>query len=579
MLATITRDPVAMRFTQFRLTRQHLRLGSGLILFTYVAAHFINHAIGLISLAAAERGLRVAIAVWHSWPGTVLLYGAAGIHITLAFVALYEHRTLRMPPMEALRIALGFAIPTLLIAHAVTTRLAFEAYGAEPNYARIVWMLWHSNREGRQLALLVPGWLHGCMGLNFAFGRRVWYQRLRLILFGAALLLPVLATLGFLEMLKEVSILAQDPAWFNVHVLSPDTVQTAKLARVGDGLLALYFGLIGTVFAARLLRRAVESIRGKVILISYPGRSVRVPRGWTVLEASRSHHIPHLSMCGGRARCSTCRVRVVAGGEYCPPPARNELDTLNRIHAPEGTRLACQLRPRGNVTVIPLLEATPSPLRAPANEASEREIAIMLVGFRWTATPHRLFPQDLLYLLNRYSEIVGDTVRTQGGVPIQFLGNGVTSLFGLEVGSEEANRQALSAATQVDRRLRALGHRLEKELGWAADFVIHLHTGSAGVGETGDGAARTLAAVGNTIEVARHFAVQPDDANSARIVLSEEVLIAAGYDPRAANWREIVLPNDVRLKVTSMDSETGIWGEVRNEQSMSQSSAVQERNV
>jgi len=131
---------------------------------------------------------------------------------------------------------------------------------------------------------------------------------------------------------------------------------------------------------------------------------VRVPRGWTVLESSRAHHIPLLSMCGGRARCSTWRVRIVAGGDRCPPPAQNELDTLKRIHAPEGTRLACQLRPQGNVSVIPLLATTPSPLREPANAAIEREIAVMLVGFRWTATPHSLLPQDLLYLLNRYSE-------------------------------------------------------------------------------------------------------------------------------------------------------------------------------
>src|SRR5439155_12978717 len=122
------------RVTQFRLTRQDLRLGSGLILFAYVAAHLTNHALGLISVAAAEDGLRVAVAVWHSLPGTVLLYGAAAIHITLAFAALYERRTLRMPPLEALRIALGLGIPTLLITHAVTTRLAFEAYGVQPDY-------------------------------------------------------------------------------------------------------------------------------------------------------------------------------------------------------------------------------------------------------------------------------------------------------------------------------------------------------------------------------------------------------------------------------------------------------------
>src|SRR4051794_25339867 len=105
---------VMMHVAQLRVARRELRLGSGLVLFAYVASHLVNHALGLISLAAAERGLTVATAIWHSIPGTVLLYGAAGIHVILAFVRLYEHRTLRMPPLELVRIVLGFTIPTLL---------------------------------------------------------------------------------------------------------------------------------------------------------------------------------------------------------------------------------------------------------------------------------------------------------------------------------------------------------------------------------------------------------------------------------------------------------------------------------
>ncbi len=247
-------------------------------------------------------------------------------------------------------------------------------------------------------------------------------------------------------------------------------------------------------------------------------------------------------------------MRIVAGGDQCPPPAQNELETLDRIHAPEGTRLACQLRPQGNVTVIPLLVTTASSSGEPANEAVEREIAVMLVGLRWTATPRSLLPQDLLYLLNRYSEIVGDTVRKEGGVPIQFLGDGVTAVFGLEAGAKEANRQALAAAANVDRRLRALGNRLKRELGWAADFVVHLHTGPAGVGETGDNTTRALAAVGGTIDVARQLAAQHEHADSARVIASEAVMIAADVDTRAANWLEIVLSDGVRLNVTSIAS-------------------------
>ena len=78
-------------------TRRGLRLGSGLVLFTYIAAHLANHALGLVSVAAAEHGLNLALRVWHSVPGTILLYGAAATHVTLALDALYRRRTLRMP--------------------------------------------------------------------------------------------------------------------------------------------------------------------------------------------------------------------------------------------------------------------------------------------------------------------------------------------------------------------------------------------------------------------------------------------------------------------------------------------------
>ena len=104
--------------------RRKLRLGSGLILFAYITIHLTNHALGLISLDAAETGLRIAVAIWHSRLGTGLLYGAAGTHILLAFWSLYERRTFRLPPAELLRIALGLWLPILLIGHVAATRIA-----------------------------------------------------------------------------------------------------------------------------------------------------------------------------------------------------------------------------------------------------------------------------------------------------------------------------------------------------------------------------------------------------------------------------------------------------------------------
>jgi adenylate cyclase len=239
-----------------------LRLGSGLVLFGYLASHLANHALGLVSIAAAETGLRIAMAVWHSGPGTLLLYGAAATHLALALGTLCSRRLLRMRASEILRVGLGFGMPLLLIGHFATTRGAFELYGVTPDYHRIVSMLFSSGGEGRQLALLAPGWVHGCLGLNFAFGRRPLWRRLRLLLFGAALLLPVLGALGFLAMGRELVVLGADPVWRAAHVTLLKAPQRAGVEHVREWLLGVYAGVIAVALLTRTMRGALDNTPG-----------------------------------------------------------------------------------------------------------------------------------------------------------------------------------------------------------------------------------------------------------------------------------------------------------------------------
>jgi adenylate cyclase len=274
------------RVVQVRLqwTIRSLRLGSGLVLFAYLAAHLANHALGLVSVAAAETGLRAATIVWHSAAGTLLLYGAAVTHLALAIGTLCSRRMLHMPVSEAFRIALGFGIPLLLIGHFATTRGAFELYGVPPDYHRIVWMLFSSGGEGRQLALLAPGWLHGCMGLNLAFGYHPFWRRLRPLLLAAALLLPVLAALGFLAMGRELALLGADPVWRAAHVTLLDARQGAGVEHLRQWLLAGYLTVVCAALLVRTLRAALEnrSARGSLsrgsIVITQAQAGSRVKR-------------------------------------------------------------------------------------------------------------------------------------------------------------------------------------------------------------------------------------------------------------------------------------------------------------
>lgn len=529
-----------------RPTLRDIRLASGLVLFVYVTLHLVNHALGLISIDVAERGLSLAVRVWQSVPGTLLLYGAAATHLTLAFVAIYRRRTLRMPPADLVRILMGLGIPLLLIGHAVGTRFAYEIYNYPPEYHRVVWMLWTSNGEGRQLALLVPGWLHGCLGLHFAFNRRRLYQRLHIILFAVALLLPILAGLGFLSMGKE---LAMSPSFrvaaSAVPVAAPTEGQA--LARLRDGALALYFSLITLAFAAREIRALVEHRRNLLVAITYPHGIVRVPHGWTVLEASRSHHIPHVSMCGGRARCSTCRVRVTSGEEQCPPPEVDEKRTLSRIGAPASVRLACQLRPRGDIAVIPLLAAPPAQLLpAPVRTSVERDIAVVLVDWRDRAAfVQRHLPHDVVYLARLFGEAVASTVDEGEDAHCEIGGDEVVALFGLDNDFTRACRSALEAAARIERALQVLGNRLEREFGGAPSFTVVVHAGRAAVGEVGFGNAHRLMAAGAATDTANELRARAFERGAAFIV-SNTVIDAAAAHIASDYAQRIELTSDGR---------------------------------
>jgi adenylate cyclase len=192
-------------FLNWQVSRRDLRLISGLVMMGYLASHLTNHALGLISLETAEAVLGKAVEFWDHPIVTGILYGSAAVHIALAIVSIYERRTFRLPPVELLRLALGLWLPIMLIGHAATTRLGHELAGAAATYARVISDLLARDGEWQHMGLLAPGWLHGCLGLNFAFGRRPLWRRHRFLLFTVALLLPVLSALGFMEMGRELA--------------------------------------------------------------------------------------------------------------------------------------------------------------------------------------------------------------------------------------------------------------------------------------------------------------------------------------------------------------------------------------
>ncbi|MEQ9449784.1 MAG: adenylate/guanylate cyclase domain-containing protein, partial [Rhodospirillaceae bacterium] len=194
---------------------RRVRLATGLILFAFVATHLINHSLGIVSLAAMEEGRKWFLLLWRNPAGTALLYVSLILHILLAGYALYARRSLRMSAGDAIRTVLGFSIPLILALHIVGTRGAHENFGTADTYAYVLLAQWRSSPTGAywQTLGLYAAWIHGCIGLYYWLRLKPGFGQWQPVLFGVAVLLPVLAWIGYYSGGKEVLALAQDPNW------------------------------------------------------------------------------------------------------------------------------------------------------------------------------------------------------------------------------------------------------------------------------------------------------------------------------------------------------------------------------
>ena len=519
---------------------RRLRLASGLVMLAYVTTHFFNHSLGLVSVAFMDRVLHHIHAYWSSTTGGVILYGAFAIHYSLALWALWLRRSLKMPPAEAFQLVLGFSIPFLLVEHVLHTRVADNFYGAGFGYfTRLLYSFFVDSpvRGGMQLSVLIIAWVHAMIGLWYWLRLKPWYERWQPLLYAIALLMPTFAVLGFFEGGREVTALAGDPTWVARLPQSYPPPAPADAAFIDRLVIVGRFGFLAALVAVLVARGArwYWQRRHGVIRLTYPsGRVVQILQGVSVLEASRMAGIPHASVCGGRGRCSTCRIRIEGPKAGLPQPTPEEVRVLHRVSAAPDVRLACQLRPNIDLRVVPLLPATAQARDGFARpgylHGAEREIAILFGDLRaFTKLSENKLPYDLVFLLNRYFAEMGHAVEAAGGRIDKFIGDGVMALFGLDSGVDAGCREALAAARGMSERMQNLNRALVHDISEPLRIGIGIHTGFAIVGEMGYGTAVSITAVGDSVNTASRIE-SLTKTYACELVISEAVANHAGVE-------------------------------------------------
>ena len=539
---------------------QRLRLSTGLILFTFATAHFVNHALGLVNLHAMEVFDGWRTAVTRSLPGGLILLAALLIHGGLGLGKLVRRQTLRLQTWEWVQIALGLAIPFFLLPHVVNTRVASLVFGIQTTYPYELVRIWADTMVDQTILLLVV-WLHGCVGLHFWLRLSPGYGTAMPLLFALAILVPAAALMGVVTQGRALTAEVADPDLFAALKAATNWPSPAVAAQLYDFRLIarLAFGAVAaTILAALLVRIAAKRWAPRIPVQYAGGPLVKAAQGPTLLEVSRMHNIPHASICGGRARCSTCRILILAGESGLAKPTEAERVTLRAINAPENIRLACQARLQTALTLLPLVRVEHAfDTVAVTNEdvaGVERDLAVLFVDIRgFTTMTERKLPYDVVFILNQFFAAVGQAVYGAGGWIGNHAGDGALALFAHNEGLSGACRIAVRAAAEIDRQISILNMRLAGELPDPLRIAMGLHCGPHILGRMGFTEATAVSVIGPAVNVASRLEGHAKAAD-AQIVLSHAVAVHADLEVSGLKSSFVAIRGSSNIEVFFVDS-------------------------
>jgi len=555
-----------------RTWRNNLRLSSALVLLSFVVCHLLAHCFLIVSIEVADAIFSVTMYVWLSRAGTVLLLAAFFVHYGNALWSIYSRHSLRLASWQWTQVGLGLCIPLLILSHVMGTGVADKALGVVGSYKSVLiahWVAapWHAILQ--TVAVLVV-WMHACIGIHFWLRPKPAYARWRPYLLGCALLLPSFALAGYTAAGNVVLRASSDPGFVrqvmrDTHATPQTAAQVVWLAELGIGV---HLGLIGLAFGGRELRLWRLRTRKLPRLTHASGQVMPIQIGASVLETLRHEGVPHAAFCGGRARCTTCRVLVTKGADALPPATGLEAAALARVAATPGMRLACQLRPSADISITPLLPpdagAAEGRLRG-GFEGSERFVTVVFVDMRGsTGLGESKLPYDVLFILNRFFQEMSKAVEATNGHYAQFTGDGLMALYGLDADDPATGpADALRGAQAMLTGLAELNSHLHAELSLPLRIGIGIHYGEAIVGAMGPPRSQSITAIGDTVNTCARLESLTKDYDCVAVI-SQRAAELAGLDVGGRELKQAALKGrsePVRFYTIKTLAELSMTGE------------------
>ena len=509
--------------------------------------HLLNHSLGLISLDTMEQGRAIFLRFWRHDVLFYVLYGALSIHFLLGVYALARRRSFRMSRKEWIRNSCAVLIPFFLASHLSITLWGSRFLGLNDSYAFMIISTYIFDPFGYIILglMLMLVWTHGSIGIIGLIEFREFYSKRRGLFQGLILGLPLIAYGGYIRASIELSEASQSNPITILELISNSNFTAEigeKIVSLSDLLQFLVYPILLSLFVAFYFIRNLLEKRFNSIQVQYTdGTNINVSRGSSLLEASHKAGRYHESVCGGRGRCTTCRVRVTSSLGELPKPNKIEQSVINRLNFDQSLRLACQLRPETDIEINPLIKLVnhdKQNLRFSNQEnlsGIEKETVIMFCDLRgFTRLSDGKMPFDVVFILNKYFKLVTDAVEENKGRIDKFIGDGVMAIFDKDTTISKNCKNALKGAAMITTYLNDLNDELSTEDLDPLRLGIGIHSGNAIIGKMGYGEASSDTAIGDTVNVASRLEQLTKDY-SCQLMFSSTVAENAELDKTKLN--------------------------------------------
>jgi len=249
----------------------------------------------------------------------------------------------------------------------------------------------------------------------------------------------------------------------------------------------------------------------------------------TILEATLKAGINHIHVCGGNARCTTCRVNILDGLDNCRP--RNEKEKLlsEELGFPRNIRLACQTRITGNVTIRrPVVDDLDIKIilkqlgDAPGTRlGQEKDLAILFTDIvNYTGFAEAFPAYDVVHVLNRYYQLMNEIIVQQQGIISDVAGDGILALFGVIEERKNSVLDAINTVRAMSTALKQFNEYLTQMYDWSFGIRAGINFGKVIVGNFDTGMMKKISAIGDAVNLASRIETANKDFGT-QLLISE----------------------------------------------------------